>query len=101
MGIKLSIEDLIEKVREDCVQKSANYLYKRVEGKPIDSSEIKELNAIKKELKFLEKEYGTLTGKKSGGTDNWQELVEEFMRKAKEISPTVGSIVRTMPNKVA
>lgn len=88
------IEDLIRTIREEVVERSAMYLKKRVAGEDIDSEETKELRAIKSELKFLEKEFHVLTGKKGDGVENWQELVDDFVRKAQSISPTVGKIIR-------
>ena len=92
----VSIGDLITQVKEEVLRRSALMLSKRLAGEVIEAVELKELNKIKTELKFITKMYEEMHGGKKEQKD---EFSLEMLQKIKNLQTTVGDIVRSMPKK--
>lgn len=91
-----SIITVIEKVRDEVLKRQEAYLTKKINGEPIEDDEMKELNSLKKELKFIEKTYAEATGIKGGKIEPSNKLSSDRLQQLKSIEKTIGDIVRTM-----
>ena len=92
----ISIDKLIEQVREEVIRRSALMLSKRMNGEAIEADELKELAKIKTELKFITKTYEEMNGGKIEKKDDFS---PEMLQKIKNLQSTVGEIMRSMPKK--
>ena len=92
----VSIDVLIDDVKEEVIRRSALMLSKRMNGEAIESDELKELTKIKSELKFITKMYEEMHGGKKEQKDDFS---PEMLQKIKNLQTTVGEIVRSMPKK--
>lgn len=96
MATIVSVDVLINNVKEEVIRRSALMLNKRMNGEEIESDELKELNKIKTELKFITKLNDEMNG---GKKEHKDEFSSEMLQKIKNLQTTVGDIVKSMPKK--
>ena len=95
MAAQETVEKLITEVRTEVLKRASEVLKRRMKGEDIDKEEIKELNKIKTELKFIEKTYQELNGGSKKVAQG--EFSPSMLEKIKSLETTIGSIMQSMP----
>lgn len=92
-----NIEELLNKVRKEIIDRSALMLKRMMNGETVDKEERKELKDLKAELRDIERMQMDMNGGKKASKIS-DHLTEDLIAKVKSLSTTVGDIVRS--NKI-